>query len=384
LQKQLSAIPEGLSEQVPMRKISLKSIDLAVRQCLEEQRPIPDAIRYLGGLQSISYVVVKPDENDLVLVGPAEGWTVSAEGTVVGQSTGAPVLQLEDLATALRVSNTQRPEVITCSIDPTQQGLVRMQNLMRKVPRGANPARVAQALEENLGMQQVTLTGVPAGSRFAQVLVAADYRMKRIGLDLEPAPIARFPSYMQMLSGSRKVISPRFWLAPVYQTVSHDPEKLVWNIEGLEVQTLTQNEYVDTRGIRHESDRTDLTAEKWAELMTERYDELAKADPVFAELKNCMDLALVAALVFREGLIQKSGCELPALLDANVLALPEYAAPKEIASRASIVKKGRHTLIGTGGVEINPWTALEETTENAKLVQLQKQVSFDGSQWWAN
>jgi hypothetical protein len=259
-----------------------------------------------------------------------------------------------------------------------------MQNLMRKVPQGADPTRVATALEESLGMQQVSLTGVPATSRFAQVLVGADYRMKRIGLDLEPAPIARFPSYMQMLRGSRKVISPRFWLAPVYQTVSHGPEKLVWNIEGLQVQTLSQSEYVDARGIRHESDRADLTAEKWAEMMTERYDELAKADPVFAELKNCMDLALVAALVFREGLLEKSGCELPALLKSSVLELPEYPAPREIASRASIVKKGRHTMIGTGGVEINPWTALEETQEDAKLSQLRQHVQFDGPQWWAN
>ena len=31
--------------------------------------------------------------------------------------------------------------------------------------------------------------------------------------------------------------------------------------------------------------------------MTKRYDALAQADPIFGELRNCMDLAIVSALI---------------------------------------------------------------------------------------
>ena len=34
-------------------------------------------------------------------------------------------------------------------------------------------------------------------------------------------------------------------------------------------------------------------AQKWADNMTAHYDELAVAEPVFGDLRNCMQLALV-------------------------------------------------------------------------------------------
>jgi hypothetical protein len=45
-------------------------------------------------------------------------------------------------------------------------------------------------------------TGVPTDSRFAQVLVAADYRMKRIGMNFEKAPVRGLPSYLEMRPAS--------------------------------------------------------------------------------------------------------------------------------------------------------------------------------------
>ncbi len=42
---------------------------------------------------------------------------------------------------------------------------------------------IASGLRNSLGMQTVTLKGVPDNTHFGQVLVEADYRMKLIGLD---------------------------------------------------------------------------------------------------------------------------------------------------------------------------------------------------------
>ena len=42
--------------------------------------------------------------------------------------------------------------------------------------------RVIKGVKNALGLQQITLTGVPQDSHFASVLVASDYRMKRFAM----------------------------------------------------------------------------------------------------------------------------------------------------------------------------------------------------------
>ena len=136
-------------------------------------------------MQQIQYVLVYPEQNDIVLVGPAEGWKVAADGTVVGETTGKPVLLLDDLLVVLRAVNSPSPQVISCSIDPSEVGRQRVQRLKS---RSSDPRQAAAALESALGSQEITIDGIPADSHFAGVLVAADYRMKQIGMGLTPSP----------------------------------------------------------------------------------------------------------------------------------------------------------------------------------------------------
>ena len=96
--------PAGAMKQaVELRKISLKALEAACGHYSEHNNgELPDAVKYLGGLQRVQYVLVYPEHNDIVLVGPAEGWKVDPLGNIVGVTTGRPVLQLEDLIVALR------------------------------------------------------------------------------------------------------------------------------------------------------------------------------------------------------------------------------------------------------------------------------------------
>ena len=54
----------------------------------------------------MKYVLVYPEEHDVVLAGPAEGWRVDSLGNVVGAASGQPVLLLDDLMAALRALGT--------------------------------------------------------------------------------------------------------------------------------------------------------------------------------------------------------------------------------------------------------------------------------------
>ena len=52
-------------------------------------------------------------------------------------------------------------------------------------------------MEEAVGPQTITVTGVPDTSHFARVIVAADFRMKRLAMNFEPAPVDGMPSFLR-------------------------------------------------------------------------------------------------------------------------------------------------------------------------------------------
>ena len=82
--------------------------------------------------QRVEYVFAYPDDSDIVLAGPAEGWTVDDAGNVVGEKSAGAVLQLIDLIAALRTTDELLAgELISCSIDPTPAGLQRFARVMR-------------------------------------------------------------------------------------------------------------------------------------------------------------------------------------------------------------------------------------------------------------
>src|SRR5262249_15482297 len=98
----LSRVGSKLDASSPLRKISLRAMQAAINQCREQRLPPPDELQNLAGLTRVQFVFIYPDQRDIVLAGPAGGWTVDVQGNVVGRDSGLPVVQLDDLVVALR------------------------------------------------------------------------------------------------------------------------------------------------------------------------------------------------------------------------------------------------------------------------------------------
>jgi len=382
----LASVPTGLGKSVETRKVSLKRLEAAIKDCAQTGKPLPDDIQFLAGLQHVRYVLVYPEKNDIVLVGPGEGWEVDKHGAVVGVTTGRPVLMLDDLLVAFRAVTNPEPSVISCSIDPSQEGMQRYQQVSRRMRAGMNPLQARAAIQQALGPQEISVGGVPDTSHFARVMVAADYRMKRMGMGFEPAPVAGMPSFLHMIrSSGRKPASamPRWWMEPDYKPLLRDADGLAWEIPTANVKTLTENDFFDSAGVRHETGKSDALSQKWAANMTERYDELATADPVFAQLQNCMDLAVVAALVVHKDLTARAECELPLLIGEYQTA--QFPAPKFVASEASVMKIRRASLIACGGVQVNPWAVVDNNQPSDAVATVRDKLAMaDDSSWWSN
>ncbi len=378
------------------RMISLQRLEAAIA---ERGGVVTDAMRYLAGLQRLEYVFFYPESGDIVIAGPAEGWVTDLAGRVVGMKSGRPVVQLQDLAVALRAfpPNGQQTAVIGCSIDPTQEGLRAMQDFLSSIGSYAHPSDVqrtqyiVQGLRTNLGLQEVSINGVKPNTHFAQVLVEADYRMKLIGIGLERPPV-KLVSYVDRANPaavSRNALQ-RWYFTPDYQCVRTDDNRLAMQLVGDGVKLVGEGEQVTAGGQRQAVRSADRASQAFVNGFTQKYPELAARSPVYAELRNLIDLSIAAAFIQQEDYYGKSGWNMPILGDERKFAVETYNSPKQVDSAVNAIWKGNRlmTPIG-GGVTIQAARAVsrENATPDAsgQVAETRREVELnlpEGRWWW--
>ena len=157
-------------------------------------------------------------------------------------------------------------------------------------------------------------------------------------------------------------------------------------IRGPGVRTMTEDELIGAGGVRQQTGAANPVAQEWADTMTARYEELAVKDPIFGELRNIMDLALVGALISKEGLREKAGFEMSYLMDPRRLSADDFEAPKQVQSMASVLKKRGGWLVSvSGGVEVLSWEAADkQEIGDGMAAAHQKAAPADDTRWWWN
>ncbi len=374
------------------RVVSLNGLQAELSAALREDRMVAEQARYMAGLTRIEYVFVDKENKDILLAGPAESWKVSDDGSVVGTASGRPVVQLVDLLTAMHLVEEARNAPISVSIDPTPEGQQRLQRLLSRVRTGPgfNPAALEPAMQKAFGAQLVKLSTAPASSRMAKTLLAADYQMKRIAMNLSPSPLSDLPSYMNMIrnGGLSAGKQPRWWIASEYDSISHSADRLAWQLKGQGVRAMTEDQYIDEQGNRVGTGQANKSAKKWADMFTEKYEELCTAQPVFGELRNVIDLNVVATLIQAQELEAEAGCDLSLMRgDAEKLPMPEYNTPKTIAPQCSFVKGSAGWIVSaSGGVDVNAWkiVATQAKVDESVAEPRESAVSSRGDSWWWN
>lgn len=375
-----------------MRMVSLKGLQEAILKHRADGRTLPEEILFLAGLQRVEYIFVYPEEHDIVLAGPAEGWTVRADGSVVGVKSSRPVVQTEDLLTAFRTVEAARRAPISVSIEPTPEGSQRLERLLAGIQAGPGfqPQALEPAMREAFGPQQVKFTTVATDTRMAQTLVAADYRMKLLAMNLEESPVAGLPSYIEMIRTVRTTkTQPRWWLATQYDAIGHSEDRLAWKLEGRAIKAMTEEELVGQDGRRSAANSINKTAQKWADLFTSKFDELCVHNASFGEVRNTIDLNVVATIIAAHQLDELAGCDLSVLrgTEGNI-ETNGHATPKTIPPHCSFIKGiGGWIVTASGGVEINSWQVVSESSRvDGKLVAKRTPAAelkrAGNDQWW--
>ncbi len=379
-----------------MRYVSLKHLEKAIR---EKNGAISDEMRYLAGLLRVHYVFFYPDSGDIVIAGPAEGWTTDPAGRVVGISSGRPVIRLDDLCVALRAfpPSGSATKLIGCSIDPTKEGLAAMQRFLRSVGSNADPRDsqrtqfIVEGLQSNLGLQNVRVNGVSAKTHFAVVMVEADYRMKLIGIGLEKPPV-KLVDWVDRANAaqiSRNALA-RWFFMPDYQCVRTSTDGTAMELVGDGVKVVGEDELVASSGQRTIVGQGNKASQAFVQAFTKVYSELADKSAVYAELRNLIDLSVMAAYIQQHDFYNKANWKMDVLGDENAITTENDNAPKQVASAVNAIWKGNRLLtpIG-GGVEISPLMALapEKVLEDkdGKVSEARDKVKIElakGRWWW--
>ncbi len=394
LESNLRNSDSNIKSKTKLRMISLRGLEQAITESREAGQPLSSEIKFMAGIQRIEYIIASPETNDIILAGPGEGYRLNDDGLVVGTTSGAPVIRLEDFLVAMRsVENARRGQGVSVSIDPTETGTKQLKQLYGYMKKNniAFSAKMQPQVEKAMGPQTVRLTGVPQDSRFSQVLVAADYKMKRLSMGFEKANIEKFPSFMeiaQKAQAQRVSAAPRFWMECNYEPVAKTADNLVWQIRGKGVKALTQESRYSKDGERTVTTKQNRFAKQWADMMTERFEELADAEPVFRELRNVMDLSVVAAIITRERMTDKVGLETPSILGTSRVSVktPRHAVAKVVPTQCSFVRIAKSWLVSaSGGVQLDSWGVAANTETVAELADVGKTATKRTSAtWWWN
>ena len=347
-----------------MRHVSLTRLEKYVQLRLAAQRKPTAAMQTLAGIERVKYVFVYPESGDIVIVGPAGDWHTDGEGRLISTHSGRPVLRLDDLVVVLRHMMSDPTKKFGCSITPTQEALARTQTFLAASAK--RPLRTNERdgwlgqLRSNMGKQDIEVFGIDPRTRVARVLVEADYRMKLVGMGLEEGTLG-VTSYLDLVKVPPGEAPPsmnvlRWWFTLGYEAILTTDDHNAFEIRGQGVQVLSENELLAAGGRRVPTGASDELNQEFAQSFTTHFDALAAKYPIYAELQNIFDLALVAALIEEHDLPAQVGWHLTCFGDPESYSIKFGPAPQKVETVVNhrIINR-RYVLAGvSGGVSVDP------------------------------
>ena len=383
-----------------LRKVSLTRLERQAQLAYAFGKEPSAAMRSLAGIYEIEHLFVYPDSGDIVIAGPAGDTRKNHEGRLVNVETGTPVLQLDDLVVVLRNAQENKGRM-GCAIKPRTENLAAVKHFVDSWQgRSLKPYQRDEWMAElraTLGEQDIEVWGIDPRSQVARILIEADYHMKLIGVGLEPGTLG-VESYLKTLqhaSGDHNIPMTilRWWFTLNYECVRTTPDRTAYQLDGTGVRVLSENELLTEKGERIHTGASSELNSQFAHSFTKHFASLADKYPIYAELKNIFDMALVAGIIHAEDLPTRTTWDMTHFGTAGDYHPQLGAMPVAIASIMNSVNVNeKRFLIGiSGGVSIDPQSLLEPKAVKVDSYGLMDaahhsaaptDVNSDRLQWW--
>jgi len=280
--------------------ISLKNL----QECLKK-KSCPENYKNLFGMKNINGFIIEENEKDFIIFGEIDG-------------NLAP-LYLDDFVVALKNAffkyskisgNTIYYENPGCSIDPredTIKKLLKIGEELSKAPKEKIEGVLKEWKNTCQEEQNVRVLGIPFDTRFAKIMVEADYYMKRIVDGSVNLKIEGFLSLTDMelekikksLDKNENVILPpftmnRFWFYPGEVKYSDGEDTII--LDKCSVILLTEEEYISKQGKVSGKGKENLYAKAFSENFSSFYDKIAKKEKIYLELYNLFKFVAISKI----------------------------------------------------------------------------------------
>jgi hypothetical protein len=283
--------------------------------------------------------------------------------------------------------------MIGCSIDPTPEGLAKMQQFLSSInPSPDDADLIVEGLRTNLGLQKVRVLGISPNTHFAQVMVEADYRMKLIAIGMEKPPYQKLIPYIKNAdpaSANRNALQ-RWYFVPNYDCLKVSEDHQAMELVGWGVKLVGEHEFVAANGQRSKAGASSRASTVFTNSFSKFYPEVAARSPVYAQLRNLIDMAVAAAFIQHEDYYSQAGWEMRLFGDEGQFPVETHQAPVQVDTVVTSVWKGNRLMTPVGGgVHVEAALALKSENllkdEGGKVEQARQQTQLDhlkSGQWW--
>jgi hypothetical protein len=320
-------------------------LSLKVLAAKAKTDPRAETVKTLGGIGWLEGYVVDEEKKDIVLIGRS--------------AKERPSLFLDDLTVNIR--NIWNRSAYPCiSLDPRPEDIKKLNALFAKAGGGADfeqQKAVMMQIKKIWGPQLVMISGIPSGSRYAHVMIDADYNMKKLSQGLYA--IEGIDSALNIAIGEIKTAIATDTPVPFSGTaisrlwfhVNDREPTFTLNgnmvlIDNCSIRLLTEKGRATADGVVSYSRTDEPYALEFAKLFSANFHYIAGQDPIYADLENLFRLnALLRAVNFRRD-DEKAGLDLAFFLKEYKFqsetmmpqSLPGLVNYKEVTAR--IEKEG--------------------------------------------
>jgi hypothetical protein len=182
----------------------------------------------------------------------------------------------------------------------------------------------------------------------------------------------------------------RWFFVPDYHCVRTSEDGLAMELVGDGVKLVGEDEMVAEGGKRVVSGRSNMASQAFVTSFTQKYPYLAERSPVYAELRNLIDLSVAAAFIQKQDYYGKAEWKMELFGNEQSMPTEVYNAPKQVESTVATVWRGSRLMTPiAGGVWIEALMAIkpenvlaDEKGSVAKLHQDTGLKLAPGQWWW--
>lgn len=287
---------EGSHIALSLRLLSKKAAD-----CLSSRSSLPRELATLCGITRFESLLVDDVNQDIVLVGQQIG--------------GGSPLHLDDLVVCMRSIWRAGTEAVSCSLDPRRENILAIQQASAKIGTIQSPEagrRMIQQVKGIWGSQVIRVGGVPRDSRYAHIMIDADYHMKKVSLGAQK--LSGIDSYLDLKVSDAKeriaqgddMVPPglsfnRFWFSVEKEfPIFTEDEGIVW-VKACPIVLFTEKQIGASSGELYDVKEDDPVAIAYAKGFSDQFPRLAEQVAPYADLRNLYLLkAVLESMRFRQ------------------------------------------------------------------------------------